>query len=128
MLKKVLIVEDSEVQAGMYNIIFARYQHRFNTILLFAQNGNEAMQLITQNADFDLVITDINMPEMDGLQFLTILKQARLIDCPIIIISTADNLEKLKSAKSQRLASEFVVKPWNMTELQLLIETLTKIR
>ncbi len=132
-LKKVLIVEDSDVQAYMYNIIFAKYAKKVENKedkveVLFAPNGKEAMQIITKNADLDLVITDINMPEMDGLQFLTILRQSRLVNCPIIIISTSDNMAKLKSAKEQKLATEFVVKPWNMKELQVLIESLTKIR
>jgi sigma-B regulation protein RsbU (phosphoserine phosphatase) len=123
-----LIVEDSDVQAQMYNIIFARYTHKFGTNLIFAANGREAIQAIAQNADLDLIISDINMPEMDGMQFLTILKNSKLVSCPIIIISTADNLDKLKSAKLSGLAQEFVVKPWNMKDLQLLIERLTEIR
>lgn len=117
--KKALIVEDSKLQAGMYKIIFAKYK----TELIFAENGKVALEILTNMVDTDLIVTDIEMPEMDGLKFLDIIRKSGLVKCPVIVISTKDNLDKLK--KSIEIgATAYVVKPWNMGEFQGMIENI----
>lgn len=122
-IDKVLIVEDSAVQAGMYSIIFAKFRSQ----LFLAENGHKALQILTAEPNIDLVITDINMPEMNGVEFLQIAQKSKLIKCPTIIISTQDNEKLLRGAVSRGIASAFVIKPWNMAKLQELIANLAKI-
>lgn len=121
-LKKVLIVEDSEMQAQMYKIIFAKYKSE----IIFAENGTQALELLKQHPDVQLVISDIEMPKMDGLAFLKLFKTHQLVDCPIILISTKDNMAKIEIAKKLG-ADATVIKPWNMAKLQELIQSLVPV-
>lgn len=121
-LKKVLIVEDSELQATMYNIIFAKYQSQ----LILVADGAQALQMLTAHTDIGMIITDVDMPNMTGPQFLQTARNANLISCPVIIISTVDNKHELSKAVENGLATVSVIKPWNMKEMWGLIDELVK--
>ena len=118
-LKKVLIVEDSPIQAKMYRLLF----NKNDCELFFAENGNEALQTLTRELNINLIITDINMPEMDGIEFIGVVKRTGLATCPIIVASTKDN-QKLLEQAVENGASAFVVKPWDLGTMRKLIEKL----
>ncbi len=118
-IKKVLIVEDSPIQAKMYRLLF----NKNDCELFFAENGNEALQTLTRELNVDLIITDINMPEMDGIEFIGMVKRTGLATCPIIVASTKDNLDLLNKAV-EKGASTFVVKPWDLATMRELIKKL----
>ncbi len=116
---KVLIVEDSLIQAQMFKLVFVKDDCN----IIFAENGDQALQVLTREVDVDLIITDINMPEMNGIEFIDMVKRTSLAKCPIIVISTSDNLEMLEQAVESGAAA-YVVKPWNLSEIQELIHNL----
>ncbi len=118
-LKKVLIVEDSQIQAEMYRLVFATDKCK----IIFAENGKEALEVLTRELNVDLIITDINMPEMNGIDFLTMVRRTGLAKCPIIVTSTPENKDLLEKAVESG-ASSYMVKPWDLRELRALVKRL----
>jgi len=119
--KKILIVEDSDLLHRMYELIFRRYRLEGCT-LLHAYHGREGVDLLARNPDVELVILDINMPIMSGLEFLqTIKRDSAFRDLVVIIISTegkeGDTLRGLEAG-----AKGYLTKPFQPTDLHKLIE------
>ncbi len=119
--KKILIVEDSDLLHRMYELIFRRYRLE-GCVLLHAYNGREGVDQLARNSDVELVILDINMPIMSGLEFLqTIKRDSAFRDLVVIIISTEgkedDTLRGLEAG-----ARGYLTKPFQPTDLHKLIE------
>jgi two-component system chemotaxis response regulator CheY len=118
MLKKILIVDDSSLIHQMYRLILNRYQCEIQD----AMNGQEALDLLATHDDTQLVILDINMPVMNGVQFLEKASPLGLTrKIPVIIISTEgkeeDTIRGLKLG-----AKGYLKKPFNPADLHNLIE------
>ncbi len=119
--KKILIVEDSELLHRMYDLILMRYR-KTGTAVVHAFNGREALGLLHGHPDTDLIILDINMPIMSGLEFLTHCKKEKVFQkIPVIIVSTEgkeeDTLRGLKAG-----AKGYVTKPFQATDLYKMID------
>src|SRR5689334_15283051 len=113
MLKKILVVDDSPLLHQMYRLVLNRYQ----CTLLDAANGKEAFELLAAHADVDLILLDINMPVMNGVQFLEKASAAGLLDkYPVIVISTEgkedDTLRALRLG-----ARAYLKKPFQSRDL-----------
>ena len=91
-----------------------------------ATNGREALAAI-ERGNFDLVLLDIMMPEMDGFEVLQHLKaQGRLTDLPVIVISALSDLEPVVRC-IELGAEDFILKPFNATLLRArILATLEK--
>lgn len=118
-LKKILIVDDSQLIHNMYRLIMNRYQ---GCKILDAMNGLEALDILSGESDFDIILLDINMPVMNGIQFMEKLHGENLYrHIPVIVISTEgreeDTLRALKLG-----AVGYVVKPFKPHLLHELIE------
>jgi two-component system, chemotaxis family, chemotaxis protein CheY len=118
-LNKILIVDDSQLIHSMYRLVLSKYK---NCKIADAMNGLEALDVLSRESDFDLILLDINMPVMNGLQFMEKLKKENLYSCiPIVVISTEgkeeDTLMALKLG-----ASGYVVKPFKPNMLYELID------
>ena len=87
---------------------------------LEAGNGKEALEKLRTHA-VDLMLADLNMPEMNGIELLTMVKRTGMAKCPVIVISTRDNLPVLEEAVKNQVATHFVVKPWNLRQMWDLI-------
>ncbi len=120
-LKKILIAEDSDLLHRMYDVVFR--QHRLDQgILLHAYNGKEALNELARHPDVDLILLDINMPVMTGLQFLQFCQAERVFrDIPVIIISTEGKKEDTIRAL-QAGARGYLTKPFRPQELHALID------
>ena len=81
-----------------------------------ASNGAEAIRKIEQGGEFDLVITDWNMPEMTGLELL---RQIRYLDAalPVVLVTTNSDRDQVLAAAREGI-SAFVVKPFKRTAYQ----------
>ncbi|MBR5654555.1 MAG: response regulator [Prevotella sp.] len=89
-----------------------------------ASNGREALKMLLTNNEYDLVICDVMMPEMDGLTFLKQLKSnTNISDIPVILLTSkaevSDRMEGLRKG-----ADAYLAKPFNMEELHILIDNL----
>lgn len=118
-LKKLLVVDDSQLIHNMYRLVMNRYQ---GCKISDAMNGLEALDILSKEKDFDIILLDINMPVMNGIQFMEKLhKESLYRHIPIIVISTEgreeDTLRALKLG-----AAGYVVKPFKPHMLHELIE------
>ena len=114
----ILIVDDDVEIANYIRNELGRW-YRFDA----APNGKEALKALL-TSDYDLVISDIMMPEMDGIALLKSIKgNVNISDIPVILLTSrsevSDRLEGLK-----RGADAFIAKPFNMEELHILIDNL----
>ena len=112
MLNKILLVDDSSLIHQMYRLVLSRYKCE----LVDAMNGQEALDAIAVQNDIQLILLDINMPVMNGVQFLekaSVLGIARQI--PIIVISTEgkeeDTIYCLKMGAKAYLRKPFKLVP-----------------
>lgn len=118
-MNKILVVDDSQLIHSMYRLVFRRYK---GCTIVDAMNGLEAFEILSRESDFDLILLDINMPVMNGIQFMEKIKKENLYrNIPIIVISTEgkqeDTLRALKLG-----AWGYVVKPFKPHMLYELIE------
>lgn len=80
---KVLVIDDSKLIHKIFTVILPK------TPLVSAHDGREALQRLAEQPDVDLIFLDINMPNMNGLEFLAQVKaDAALAQIPVVIIST----------------------------------------
>lgn len=123
MLKKVLIVDDSCLIHQMYRLVLNRY----NCEIVDAMNGQEALDLLEVHKDIQLILLDINMPVMNGVQFMekagTLLATRKI---PVIIIST-EGKESDTIRGLQLGAKAYVKKPFNPDLLHDLIVKLLAV-
>jgi CheY-like chemotaxis protein len=114
MLNRILIVDDSAVARKMIkrSLEIVGFQ---DSDFIEAGNGVQALEIL-KNLEFDLVCTDLSMPEMDGTQLLKRIKSSPILtDIPVIIISSLTN-----ATREQQLLSEHALKvfkkPLSLTE------------
>lgn len=118
--RKILAVDDSKLMLRMYEVMLR------GTPLLLAENGQQALQLLAQHPDVDLVLLDINMPVMNGLEFLAALQQAgRLPGLPVIVIST-DGEEAQIARGLAAGARAYLTKPFDAEKLRATIAQLAE--
>ncbi len=86
----------------------------------FAGNGVQALEKLQAGDDFDLVLTDINMPEMDGLTLLSRMKELENHLLRSVIVSAYGDLENIRTAMN-RGAYDFVIKPIDLNDLEITI-------
>jgi len=87
---------------------------------IFAHNGRDALEKIAQNPDIDMVLSDINMPEMDGLTLLSRLGESSPL-IKSVIVSAYGDMENIRTAMN-RGAFDFITKPINFEDLSLTVE------
>src|SRR5687768_6346575 len=113
--KPLLLIVDDE-PGSRYGIRKALSQYRFS--IQEASTGKEALDKIQQLLP-DLVILDVNLPEMDGL---SVLSQVRREDSvPLVIVITAYGSEKIAVEAMKRGAYDYVSKPYDIDELRLVV-------
>lgn len=123
MLKKVLAVDDSELIHNMYKLILRKYK---GLTLLKALNGKEGVEILIKENDVELILLDINMPVMNGIQFLEAIKKEGIHDhIPIIIISTEGKEEDTLRGLSLG-AKGYIVKPFKSITLHEMISNILK--
>ncbi|WP_422349066.1 ATP-binding protein [Flagellimonas sp.] len=116
--KSILIVEDNfELQQFLKNLLSTQYN------ILLADNGEEGFYLAKNNIP-DLIISDIMMPRMDGIQMCSELNKNNLTKHIPIVLLTAKNSTKAKIEGLKTGAVEFINKPFNTNELILKVNNL----
>ena len=125
-LKKILIVEDSELHQKLYDAILLLYKKR-GVILIRAFNGKEALEKLYAHSDINLIILDINMPVMSGLEFLQKIKNEQALKLiPVIICSTEGKDEDIMLGLRMG-ADAYIKKPFKPEELHRIIEKIMKM-
>ncbi len=116
---KILVVDDEVDVEALVRQIFRRKIRANEFLFIFAHNGIEALEMVASESPIDLVLTDINMPEMDGLTFIGKLQEIDQTLKPIIISAYGD-MDNIRTAMS-RGAIDFLTKPFNIDDLELTV-------
>jgi two-component system, chemotaxis family, chemotaxis protein CheY len=118
--RKVLVADDSKLMHKMFEVLLRQYA------LVYASDGREALDRLRQHGDIDLVLLDINMPNMNGLEFLAEMKaDSALADKAVVIISTVGS-EEDTARGLEAGADAYVKKPFTREEVLDVIARLEK--
>jgi len=123
----ILIVDDEPDIEFLMRSVLRRRVRRGDYALFFAHDGQEALQVLAQNPHIDMVLSDINMPQMDGLTLLTRVSESRPL-LSTIMVSAYGDMANIRAAMNGG-AVDFVVKPFNPQELTETIDkTVAQVR
>jgi two-component system chemotaxis response regulator CheY len=115
--KKVLVVDDSTI---MRSLVVSAIEEIDGVETVEAANGSEALKTLPQHK-FDLIITDINMPEINGLEIVHFVKSHQFYKTiPTIIISTDHGDAEVKKGLALG-ANRYFIKPFQMDELKEVV-------
>jgi CheY-like chemotaxis protein len=115
-MASILIVEDTGLTLQLLYYVLQRNNHT----VYKAMNGLEALDNLEENS-VDLIITDIHMPEMDGLHLLDeIRSNENLREIPVIVL-TASGLESIERLAFEKGATAFLTQPFSSMQLERLV-------
>ncbi|MGN8843236.1 ATP-binding protein [Niallia sp. HCP3S3_B10] len=116
--KKVLIIDDDI--RNIFSIHAALEE--YNIDILYAENGRDGISLLEANPDVDLVLMDIMMPEMSGLEAISIIRKKEDFKTLPIIAITAKAMKHNREQCIEAGASDYISKPVNLEQLYSLIQ------
>ena len=120
MSNRILVVDDEPDLEDLITQKFRREIREGEFEFGFASNGLQALAKLAGDKNFDLVLTDINMPEMDGLTLLSRMNEMENHLLRSVIVSAYGDLENIRTAMN-RGAYDFVVKPIDLNDLEITI-------
>lgn len=125
---RIMVVDD---EPDLQLLILQRFRKQIKEDIYdfcFAENGEEALKMLEESNDITLVLSDINMPKMDGLTFLS---EAQKLNNPIlktVMVSAYGDMDNIRTAMN-RGAFDFITKPIDFKDLEITIEKgLSEIR
>ena len=121
---KIMVVDDEADLETLIKQKFRRQIREKTYEFSFANNGVEALRLLHESPDIDMVLSDINMPEMDGLTLLSKLAEQNPL-LKSVIVSAYGDMDNIRLAMNLG-AFDFVCKPINFEDLELTVEKTLK--
>jgi len=118
---KILCVDDEPDWEFLIKQKFRKRIRSNEFVFFFALNGKEALQLLDLHDDIGIVISDINMPVMDGLTLLNEIIQLKRPFLKVIIVSAYGDMENIRTAMNMG-AFDFLTKPIDFKDLEITIE------
>ncbi len=116
----ILVVDDEPQVEALISQGFRRRVRDGTLAFLFARDGEQALDVLLSNANIDLVLTDINMPRMDGLTLLDHLDQINPL-LMAVVVSAYGDMDNIRVAMN-RGAFDFITKPINFGDLSITID------
>ncbi len=122
-LEQVLVIDDEPI---MRKLLMQILRDKYEVIL--KENGKEALEWMYQGNIPDLVVADLNMPEINGFEYIKKVRESGFFnDVPLIVLSGEESsAERIKCLKLG--ANDYLIKPFNPEELGLRIDNLIKLR
>ena len=120
-LAKILVVDD---EPDLASLILQKFRSKIKAKeyeFHFAENGEEAFEKISNDGTIDLVLTDTNMPVMDGLTLLSKINELNNKLLRSVIVSAYGDMENIRTAMN-RGAFDFITKPIDLKDLEITIE------
>lgn len=119
----ILLIEDDTIEVMKFKRALAKL--KMNHKLQNAQNGEEALKILEQKDSLpDIILLDLNMPKVNGIEFLTLLKNDEVLKyIPTVILSTSNNKKDLLECYKIGIAG-YVLKPLKYEEYVSKIEKL----
>ena len=121
MAVKIVSVDDEIDLELLLTQYFRRKIRKGEYEFFFAHNGLEALQTLLKHPDIDIILSDINMPEMDGLTLLTKINEMRNPSLKCIMVSAYGDMDNIRHAMNNG-AFDFATKPIDLDDLQLTID------
>lgn len=118
-MTKILVADD---EADLETLIRQKFRQKIREQeyeFVFAENGRDALEKIHLHADIDIVLSDINMPEMDGLTLLAKIGELHPL-LKTVMVSAYGDMENIRTAMNSG-AFDFITKPVNFDDLELTI-------
>jgi two-component system chemotaxis response regulator CheY len=115
---KILVIDDSKLIHKMFEVMLRPHN------LVHAYDGQEGLHRLAENADVGLILLDVNMPRMNGLEFLGEVKgNADLAEIPVVVISTEGREEDTERAMEAG-AAEYIKKPFQSESVLNVVQRL----
>lgn len=124
MVKKILVVDDEVDMQDLILMIFREQINSNELSFIFALNGLEALNLLKENYDISMIMTDINMPVMNGLDLLKKIKECSLV-CKCVVVSAYGDMANIRTAMNYG-ASDFITKPIDFEDYKKTIYKVVK--
>ena len=118
---KILSVDDEMDLELLLTQYFRRKIRKGEYEFSFAHNGLEALTMLLKNKDYDIILSDINMPEMDGLTLLTKINEMQNPALKCIMVSAYGDMGNIRQAMNNG-AFDFATKPIDLEDLERTIE------
>ena len=119
-MAKILVVDD---EADLELLVKQKFRKKIRENVyefVFAQNGEEALVKVSEHPDLDIILSDINMPIMDGLTLLSRLPEANPM-VKAVVVSAYGDMQNIRTAMN-RGAFDFVMKPVDFDDIDLTME------
>ena len=117
---KILSMDDELDMEMLIQIRFRKQIQEKKFEFVFAHNGIEALEVLNNHKDIEIVLADINMPEMDGLTFLSKLDKNETSRLKAIMVSAHGDMDNIRKAMNLG-AFDFINKPINFDDLDITI-------
>jgi two-component system, NtrC family, response regulator PilR len=114
-MSNILIVDDEQSYRQLLSLVFEGDGHTIRT----ASNGREALELL-QHEPADVVISDVRMPDMDGIEMLSSLRETQP-DLGVVLMTAFASVETAREAFKLG-ADDFIQKPFDVEELKLIVK------
>jgi sigma-B regulation protein RsbU (phosphoserine phosphatase) len=118
---KILSVDDEAPMESLMKQYFRRQIRSGEYEFYFARNGVEALEIMKDTPDIEIILLDINMPEMDGLTLLAKVDEMHNPALRVIMVSAYGDMANIRQAMNDG-AFDFVMKPIDMDDLSLTIQ------
>jgi len=115
-LAKILVVDDSHLSRRLLNIILQQENHTVEQ----SENGLDALAMLNEET-FDLLITDISMPVMDGLELLEGIRSDKNTQYLPVIVLTASVQDRLTQQAMDKGATWFITQPFSSLEMKKVV-------
>ncbi len=120
---KILVVDDEADMQALFEQHFRKEIKSGEMNFVFAQSGGQALEILNHdNHEFILILSDINMPGMSGLELLKTVKQKYLLPPPKVMMITAYSDEYNYQQAMNLGADDFLTKPLDFKELKLKLK------
>jgi class 3 adenylate cyclase len=119
-MTKILVADDEPDLETLIRQKFRQKIRERKYEFVFAANGHDAIKKIQEHPDVEIILSDINMPEMDGLTLLTRLNELSPLS-KTVMVSAYGDMDNIRIAMN-RGAFDFVTKPVNFEDLEVTIE------
>jgi sigma-B regulation protein RsbU (phosphoserine phosphatase) len=114
---KILSVDDEMDMENLIRQMFRKQIKSKTYEFVFAQNGIQALKKLEEHNDITLILSDINMPEMDGLTFLSKIVDLNNPLLTTVMMSAYGDMDNIRSAMNGG-AFDFITKPINFSDLE----------
>lgn len=123
----ILVVDDEKDHSFIFQQFFRKQVKENIYRFSFSESAGDALEVLTESASVDLVLSDINMPGMSGLELLEEISE-RYKNIKVIIVSAYSDMDNIRRAMNNG-AHDFITKPLDMFNVSLTIEkTIRQIR